>query len=83
METRKAVIIVLSALTLFGLFCGLLYSINLDLSSDMVVPGLVAMEIVNHHNFQFFTLPTTRTFSRTSILSILYPRLCPTLTRSC
>src|SRR5208337_1757723 len=51
--SKQAIIIVFSILVAFGLLCGLLYSINQDLNSDSVVPGLVAMEIFQHGNIQF------------------------------
>jgi hypothetical protein len=51
--SKQAIIIVFSILVAFGLLCGLLYSINQDLNSDSVVPGIVAMEIFQHGNIQF------------------------------
>ena len=53
LKTRWLVIAVLAILILYGLFAGLLYSLNYDLGSDNVVPGLVAIEVFNHGNFQF------------------------------
>ena len=44
---------ILAILILYGLLAGLLYSLNYDLASDNVVPGLVAIEIFSHGNFQF------------------------------
>ena len=38
---------------MYGLLAGFMYSLNYDLGSDTVVPGIVAMEIFSHGNFQF------------------------------
>lgn len=46
-------IAILSILIIYGLGTGLLYSLNLHLDSDMVVPGIVAKEIFSHGNLQY------------------------------
>jgi hypothetical protein len=46
-------IVILAVLIVYGLGAGLMYSLNYELSSDTVVPGLVAQEIFEHGNFQF------------------------------
>ncbi len=53
-SARNVIIVFLSVTTLFGLLSGLVYAVNLDLNSDMIVPAMVAKEVVNYHNFQFF-----------------------------
>jgi hypothetical protein len=53
LKTRWLVIAILAILTLYGLLAGFMYSLNYDLSSDTVVPGIVAMEIFTHGNLQF------------------------------
>jgi hypothetical protein len=53
MANNKILIAVFSALIMFGIITGFLYSINLNLTSDTVVPGIVAREIFEHGNFQF------------------------------
>ena len=53
MKFRPICIVVLSILIIFGAFTGLLYSLNLNLNSDTVVPGLVAKEIFSHGNLQY------------------------------
>ena len=49
----KILTVIFSILIIYGVICGFLYSLNLDLVSDHVVPGLVAMEIFEHGNFQY------------------------------
>jgi hypothetical protein len=44
---------ILAILIVYGLWAGYTYSLNLELGSDTVVPGLVSMEIFEHSNFQF------------------------------
>ena len=53
MKLKWVCIAVLSILIIYGLGTGLLYSINLHLDSDMVVPGIVAKEIFSHGNLQY------------------------------
>jgi hypothetical protein len=53
MKLRLACIAVLSILIVYGLGTGLLYSLNLNLDSDMVVPGIVAKEMFSHGNLQY------------------------------
>lgn len=53
MANNKILIAIFSLLALFGIITGFLYSINLNLNSDTVVPGIVAREIFEHSNFQF------------------------------
>jgi hypothetical protein len=53
MMFRQVCIAVLSILIVFGLGSGLLYSLNLSLNSDTVVPGLVAKEMFGHGNLQY------------------------------
>ena len=53
MKFRPFIIFILLAFIACGLMSGLLYSVNLKLSSDHVVPGLVAMEVLRHGNFQY------------------------------
>lgn len=53
MKYRPFIICALLVFIAYGLICGLLYSVNLELSSDHIVPGLVAMEIFKHGNFQY------------------------------
>lgn len=52
LSDAKAVDLLLLLLVLCGLASCFLYSLNLELNSDTVMPGLVAMEIVDHGNFQ-------------------------------
>ncbi len=50
---RDLIVGVLILIILAGLTFGLIYSLNLPLSSDTVVPGLVAMEVFQHGNLQY------------------------------
>ena len=50
---KQIIIIILILFIAYGLTCGLIYSLNTQLTSDTVVPGLVANEIFEHGNFQF------------------------------
>lgn len=58
----------LGILVLIGAVCGLMYSINQDLNSDSVVPGLVAKEIFENGNFQFF-YPANDPYTFTDIIT--------------
>ena len=53
LNTKKLAIVILAILIMYGLLAGFMYSLNYDLGSDTVVPGIVAMEIFSHGNFQF------------------------------
>lgn len=53
MADTKVLNAFLCLLVAFGLVIGLLHSVNLKLDSDTVVPGIIAMEVVNYHDFQF------------------------------
>ncbi|WP_424357192.1 hypothetical protein [Methanocella sp. MCL-LM] len=68
MSDRKAIEIILIILIAFGILSSLLASLNLDLNSDTVVPGLVAMEIVKHGNFDF-TYPVDDPYLFTDIFT--------------
>lgn len=52
MKHKPVIILVLSIFILYGLTCDLLYSYNLTLDSTNVVPGLTAIDIFQHGNFQ-------------------------------
>lgn len=56
-------IAIFTVLRAYGLGIGLIYALNLELSSDTVVPGLVAREIFDHGNFQFDFPVNDPTFS--------------------
>lgn len=62
---------VLLVLVGFGLISCLLYSINLDLNSDMVTPGLVTKAIVDHHDFGF-TFPVGDPYFFTDIFTFYF-----------
>lgn len=53
LKIKWLAIVILTILIIYGLFTGLMYSLNFDLGSDTVVPGLVAMEIFDHGNLQY------------------------------
>lgn len=53
MNSKPVLSIVLSIFIVYGSICGLLYSVDQDLNSDTVVPGLVAMEIFRHGSLQY------------------------------
>ncbi len=53
MRLRHLVIVFLLAFIGYGLICGVLYAVNLELTSDHVVPGLVAMELFKNGNIQY------------------------------
>ena len=53
LKIKWIAIAVLAVLIVYGLGTGLMYSLNLELNSDTVVPGLVANEIFSHGNFQY------------------------------
>jgi hypothetical protein len=46
-------IVVLVILVVYGLWTGLMYSLNFELNSDTVVPGLIANDIFSHGNIQY------------------------------
>ncbi|CAJ35162.1 hypothetical protein [Methanocella arvoryzae] len=68
MSDRKAVNLILIILIAVGLLSSLLASLNLELDSDTVVPGLVAMEIVKYGNFGF-TYPVDDPYLFTDIFT--------------
>lgn len=68
MSDRKAINIIFTILVAFGLISCFLFSLNLDLDSDTVVPGLVTMEIIEHGNFQF-TYPVDDPYLFTDIFT--------------
>ena len=53
LNTKSIAIVILAILVIYGLFAGFMYSLNFDLGSDTVVPGIVAMEVFNHGDIQF------------------------------
>ena len=71
MSDSKAINMLLIVLLAFGLITSFLDSVNLDLDSDTVVPGLVAMEFVNHGDFQF-TYPVDDPYWFTDIFTFYF-----------
>ena len=53
LNVKWLAVAILAVLIVYGLGAGLMYSLNFELSSDTVVPGVVAKEVFSNGNFQF------------------------------
>ena len=53
LNVKWLAIAILAVLIVYGLGAGLMYALNFELSSDTVVPGVVAKEVFSNGNFQF------------------------------
>lgn len=50
---KRAITFILSLFIIYGLICGFLFALNIDLTCTSVVPGLISMDMFKDGNFQF------------------------------
>jgi hypothetical protein len=71
---KYALQIILVGFTVFGLVCKLIISLNRDLDSDTVNPGIMSMEMWKHSNYllQDFYVPSNCSHLFTEVLTLYF-----------